>query len=404
MAGVYGRGSRQTASQPWPHFAPPREVLRAVWPNIPEAALMSKAPPPAPPSEASGDGDALGEEQLRGIGASGDAPLSPPARSPARSGGELQVPGAMLTAPSVVVDSPPRDAAASSPEPVGPHGARVREAATTPGAFARSPRAAAATAVASCGGGSTALSPSAALHSASVQAQPRAAASLDVRLIDAREKRRQAERVALMRAGSVVFKYQRGEGGLSARLFAPRGEKRREERLLRLSADGGELLWAKPRSGGGASKLRLTHIVGVEHGHDTELFMQMLIVPDAAELCFSLVTAKRTYSFAALTVTQAEAWVVGLSVLRQLPMRRRGNFLWNELRLRTRAEAEGTGLGALLPRIARELDESRQERTAASAAPTPSNRSEADSVAASRRTFTAPRPSAGGSPAIVGSV
>lgn len=199
-------------------------------------------------------------------------------------------------------------------------------------------------------------------HSTSVQVQQSSAAALDVRLVDAREEQRQAERLSLMHGGAVLYKYQRGEGGLSARLFAPRQEKRREERLLKLSEDSRELRWAKPSSGGAPSRLKLSEVLSLVHGHNTELFRQMLIVPDAAELCFSLITAKRTYSFAARTSSQAETWIVGLSVLCQLPMRRRGAFLWNELRLRTRAEAEGNGLAALLPRIARELDESRQSR------------------------------------------
>jgi hypothetical protein len=139
--------------------------------------------------------------------------------------------------------------------------------------------------------------------------------------------------------------------------------------VLRLSADGSELSWAKS-SGGGRHALRLAEVTGVTHGHDSHLFRQMLIVLDPAELCFSIETARRVYSFAARTPAQAEVLVVGLSKLRGLPMARRGAFLWNELRLRSRAEAQGTGLAALLPRIARDLEQSR---------PTPNRGSEAGS-------------------------
>jgi len=198
-------------------------------------------------------------------------------------------------------------------------------------------------------------------HAAGVQAQSTAAAApLDARLIDAREKQRQAERLSQMCGGTVLTKYQRGEGGLGARLFAPRQaqEKRRKERVLRLSEDLRELRWAK--TGGSASKLKLVEVTGLVHGHETDLFREMLIVPDAPELCFSLVSAKREYCFAARTTSQAETWVVGLSALLGLPMARRGAFLWNELRLRTQADSESTGIGALLPRLARELDERRR--------------------------------------------
>jgi hypothetical protein len=210
----------------------------------------------------------------------------------------------------------------------------------------------------SCGGERTAAHPVASVQS------DRALQPLDVEAIDARELQRHGERIRQMQGGLVLYKYQRGEGGF--KLFA-RQEKRREERVLRLSADASALSWAKS-SGGGRHTLPLAEVTGVTHGHDSQLFRQMLIVPDAAELCLSIETARRVYSFAARTPAQAEVLVVGLSKLRGLPMARRGAFLWNELRLRSRAEAQGTGLAALLPRIARDLEHSR---------PTPNRGSEA---------------------------
>lgn len=187
--------------------------------------------------------------------------------------------------------------------------------------------------------------------------------------IDAREQHLQRERVAQMVGGAVLLKYQRGEGMLRAagRLSLRPGEKRREQRLVTLSADLSELRWAKPSasaaggSGAGASKLRLADVRAVRYGHTADLFAAMAVVPDAAELCFGVETAKRTYCFAVRTASQAETWVVGLSALCGLePLGRRGRFLWSQLQLRARHEAQHAhSFAALLPRIANELDEER---------------------------------------------
>lgn len=302
MAGfAYGRGgAQQDEAQPWPHFKQPREVLRELWPNLPLAA-----------DAAAHNADAAAVSMKAAVESGQSGPQAIPT---AVAGGAVD------------------------------HCSRAIE--STPG-MARG----GVSCDASCGAQASDS------HAASVQVHLPSASQLDVQLVDAREAQRQKERFALMHGGALLFKYQRGEGAFS---FASRKEKRREERLLKLSADSRELRWARAGAGGGQSKLQLAEVCSLVHGHDTELFRQMLIVPDAAELCFSLVTPRRTFSFAARTPSQAETWVVGLSALCGLPMRRRGAFLWSELRLRTRAEAEGSGLAALLPHIARELDESRE--------------------------------------------
>mmetsp|Transcript_1332 Transcript_1332/g.4207 ORF Transcript_1332/g.4207 Transcript_1332/m.4207 type:complete len:448 (-) Transcript_1332:219-1562(-) len=206
---------------------------------------------------------------------------------------------------------------------------------------------------------------------AGVQVQAVGRSAVDEQGLDTREVRRQQERLEELKGGMVLLKYQQREPGGLRGVFSSRGsranagERRREERLVKLTPDGLELRWTKPGPGsGGGHNVRVAEITAVVHGHDADLFQAMAVVPDAADVCFAVVTGKRTYCFAARTPGQAEAWVVGLSALRGLPLARRGHFLWSQLHLRSRDAARGHGLGALLPRIARELEEEDAARAA----------------------------------------
>ena len=91
-------------------------------------------------------------------------------------------------------------------------------------------------------------------------------------------------------------------------------------------------------------------IVNVKFGHDSPVFRSFTFKPHPEWLCFSIVTAERTVSFACQSDDDLATWVCGLGALIRQPLPF-GHLLWRRLEMHMKDELHNQGFTGVVTRL-----------------------------------------------------
>jgi hypothetical protein len=154
------------------------------------------------------------------------------------------------------------------------------------------------------------------------------------------------KRLKDMGRGCVMTKYNMGKGMFGSKTDSARMTRRR----VALSPSQDEVWWGDTSANKVSNTIAVGDIVNVKFGHDSPVFRSFTFKPHPEWLCFSIVTAERTVSFACQSDDDLATWVCGLGALIRQPLPF-GHLLWRRLEMHMKDELHNQGFTGVVTRL-----------------------------------------------------